>query len=277
MVPKLLTRSTRFLLASGLLIPVLLIGIPALVAFHGETAVKNSFNWVTHTHEVEGAITNVVNSMVDAETGQRGFLLTRREPYLEPYDAAISRVGQQLTDLRTLTADNASQQERLREIQPLVRERLDLLAQTIAREREGEHQGALDLVNSGRGKFLMDKIRGVLRVMADEEHRLLWIRQRELSKQAGRSTLLLRLLVLVSVAVAAAVIYLLRRTARVEPLVMMCSVSRTIDYHGEWLSFEQYLQRRFAIDTSHGLSPEGLEKLQQETHSPAAEIPGSIR
>lgn len=267
MVPKTLNRPTRIILAVGLLLPLLLIAVPAFVAYRAQAVVNESSRWITHTLEVEGAIQSLVNSLVDAETGQRGFLLTGREPYLEPYEAGIARVGQQLNDLRNLTLDNASQQQRLTEVEPLIRERLELLARTVASERSGDHEGAIALVNSGRGKFVMDKIRGVLRVMGDEEHRLLWIRQQAFSKHARRNTVLLWLMVVGSGAIAAALFYLMRRLSRIEPLVNMCAVSNTIEYKGEWLSFEEYLQRRFGLSTSVGLSPAEFEKVRSQRTS----------
>lgn len=264
MVPTTLNRLTRIVLGVGLLLPLLLIAVPAVVAYRAQSVVNDSFRWITHTLEVEGAIQGLVNSLVDAETGQRGFLLTSREPYLEPYDAGVARVSRQLGDLRNLTLDNSSQQQRLTEVEPLIRERLELLAQTIASERQGDHEAAVSLVNSGRGKFLMDKVRGVVRLMGDEERRLLWLRQQEFSRHARQNTVVLWSLVFGSAVMVAAVIYLLRRLSRLEPLVNMCAVSRTIEHEGEWLSFEEYLQRRFGINTSHGLSPAEFENLRAQ-------------
>ena len=68
---------------------------------------------------------------------------------------------------------------------------------------------------------------------------------------------------LIRVSVLLFMAFLVSRTARqsralekrVDGLVTMCSWSRTIEYQGEWISFEQYLKRRFDLDTSHGISP----------------------
>ncbi len=73
---------------------------------------------------------------------------------------------------------------------------------------------------------------------------------------------LIRVVVLVFMA------FLVSRTARqtkelerrVNDLVTMCAWSRTVEYQGEWISFEQYLQRRFNINTSHGISPSEAQK-----------------
>jgi CHASE3 domain sensor protein len=264
MIRTLLSRPSAVLITAGLLLPIVLIGIPAVTAYRAEQEVRKSFHWVTHTLEVETAIQSLVNSLVDAETGQRGFLLTGREPYLEPYQAGVARVARQVREIRTATADNQAQQDRLTEADPLITERLDLLAQTIAAEKRGEHEAAVGLVNSGRGKYVMDKIRAVLQLMVDEEHRLLWRRQQQLSAHTRRSTAISWGLVALAAALGGGVLYLLYRMSRLEPLVMMCAHSRTIEYGGEWLSFEEYLQRRFGISTSHGLSPAEFDRLRSE-------------
>ena len=216
MTSNVLFRSNHRVLRLALIVPLVLIGIPAWLAYHAEGEVKRSFEWVTHTLEVDRTVQTLLNSLVDAETGQRGFLLTQRAVYLEPYESGRGRIAQQLAEVRKLTADNSAQQERLNRLAPLIDDRLAVLAETIALENRGERDAALSLVNSDRGKNTMDKIRGVLREMADDEHRLLWIRQHQLSKQAGRSTTLLFVLLFASAAAALLVLYLVRRLAALE-------------------------------------------------------------
>lgn len=262
MLPNFISRSSRPSLLAALLLPLVLIGIPAALAVRAERDLQKSFDWVTHTLSVERAVQNLVASLVDVETGQRGFLLTRRDIYLAPYETGRARVGQQVSELRTLTADNAAQQQRLDELQPLIHERLGLIDETVALERRGEHDAALEIVNSDRGKNSMDRIRGLLRVMDDEEHRLLWLRRQEASKQASRTSLLLFALLGASAVCGGVVFYLLQRLMKVEPVVNMCAYSKTIEYQGEWLSFEEYLRRRFNIATTHSMSPAEFERLR---------------
>jgi hypothetical protein len=88
------------------------------------------------------------------------------------------------------------------------------------------------------------------------------MRRQEAAKQARRNTMLLFAVLAASVACAAVVLYLVRRLSQVEPVVNMCAYSRTIEYEGEWISFEQYLERRFKITTSHGMSPAEFERLR---------------
>ena len=254
--------SSKAFVALGVIIPLLLIGIPALLSSQSDARVKDSFGWVTHTFEVQTGVQNLINSLVDAETGQRGFLLTQKRHYLEPYEAARPRIARELRELKDLTSDNEWQQERLAQIEPLIAERLKLLDETVALETRGEHAAALELVNSDRGKNVMDKVRSILRVISEEEQRLLWVRQQQLSKESRGSTLLLRLLVTASALCGLGLFYLMHRLSKLEPVVNMCAYSRTIEYGGDWLSFEEYLQRRFNLRTSHGLSPAEFEKLR---------------
>lgn len=255
-----LTGSTRLLLRVALIGPALLIILLAFAAYRTESEVRQSSTWVTHTFEVQTAIHGLASSLVDAETGQRGFLLTHREDFLEPYQAGVAGVEEQLRSMGALTADNPAQQQRLSELEPLVHDRLNVLADTIAQEKRGEHDAAIDAVNSGRGKYLMDKIRGVLRLMGNEEARLLSLRQEQLANDAERQSLVMPVLSAGALALAVATAYLLRRLSRITPLITMCAESRTIEHNGEWLTFEEYLRQRFGILTSHGLSPEEAAK-----------------
>jgi CHASE3 domain sensor protein len=270
MVPKVLSRPTQVVIALGLCLPLLLIGFPALLARRAAEDVKTSFAWVTHTLEVQRAVQGLLNSLIDAETGQRGYLLTHRANYLEPYESGNARVAEQLQEIRALTADNPYQVDRLREVRPLIDDRMAILAQTITLERQNDHDGAMDIVISDKGKSAMDKIRGILVLMQNEETRLLSMRQQQFTERINHSGRTLLLMVGASACAVAGILYLIYRLSRLQPLVRMCAWSRTIEFHGQWISFEEYLQRRFNISTNHGISPSEMEKLRQVTESGAA-------
>ena len=69
--------------------------------------------------------------MKDMETGQRGFLLTRQERYLEPYNTAQAKMPQKLAAVQKLTEDNKSQQVRIKELTKLIAERNEEFSETI--------------------------------------------------------------------------------------------------------------------------------------------------
>ena len=248
------------LLVVSLVIPCLLVSVPAVIAYRGERQLGIAFHWVSHTLEVQRELQRLLVSFVDAETGQRGFLLVSDESYLEPYKSALSGLQGQITMLRNLTSDNHVQQEHLRQLDPLVAAKLDFMAQTIALQQQGEGEAALALIKTNRGKQTMDAIRARLELMEEEESRLLVNREAQLAARARLSTSLLTALVALNFLFAGAIFVMFRRLANMQSLVTVCAWSRTIEYEGAWLSFEEYLLRRFNLNTSHGISPAEAKK-----------------
>src|SRR5262245_29722256 len=113
---------------------VLLIGI-GIVAYRGTDSLAATSIHVTHTHQVLDHVASVLSLMKDAETGQRGFVITGDDAFLEPYNSAIAALPATVKELRALTADNRSQQTRLDETAPLIAGKLAELARTIALRR----------------------------------------------------------------------------------------------------------------------------------------------
>ncbi len=132
---------------------------------------------VEHTNQVIILLETTLSDLRDAETGQRGFLLTGEAPYLEPYRAGTQRFNRHITPLRRLTADNASQQRRVATLHRLSAEKIGFMAGAIRVRQERGMEPALALVRTGRGKALMDSIRGTVAEMRADEERLLVLRR----------------------------------------------------------------------------------------------------
>ncbi len=114
---------------------------------------------VSHTQRVRGQLARLQGALTDAETGQRGYLLTGNNDYLAPYDAALDEIKALLAALRTLTADNPDQQRRLAAIEPIIAAKLAELRGTIELRRSDGFDAALKAVEDNKGKSLMDQIR----------------------------------------------------------------------------------------------------------------------
>ena len=124
----------------------------------------------------------------DAETGQRGFVVTGDRHYLAPYDAAQASVGRQLERLGGLTGEMPDQHARVVALESLVRRKLDELRDTImARERAG-FAAAAQIVATGQGKHVMDEIRSVIDEMRAEEAGLLVERRAVAARDARLAT-----------------------------------------------------------------------------------------
>ncbi len=129
--------------------------------------------WVSHSLEVRNQLTRLFARMQDAENGQRGYLITGDETYLEPYENALKQLEPQLGELAGLITDNPAQQDSLAKLRPLIDERMAVIASSIEKRKAGDAEGAMAVVQGGRGKVLMDQIRTGVRAMVAEEERLL--------------------------------------------------------------------------------------------------------
>jgi methyl-accepting chemotaxis protein len=176
----------RILVGYGLALSV--VGAVGIVAYRGTNELVDSADWVAHTHKVKETLAEVLSALKDGETGQRGFLLTGEERYLEPYSNAVKVLDGYIQDLRQLTADNQNQQKRLTTLQSLVSTKLTELAETIALRRRNGERAAVEVVLTEKGKVLMDNIRRVIGEMEGEENALLTQRDQR-AKETARFAL----------------------------------------------------------------------------------------
>ena len=131
---------------------------------------------VAHTREVLTNLSHVLSSFQDIETGARGFLITGRDEYLEPYEAGKSAIARDYNEGRRLTLENASQQERFDELRRLLDVELAMLDDTIAMRRRDGAEAAARAVGEGGAKRTMDAVRTVVSAMTLEEENLLTTR-----------------------------------------------------------------------------------------------------
>ena len=178
-------------IAIGFGAAVLLVLLLVLVLFSTFRQNENAVAWQKHTLVVIGAADDLLSSLKDAETGQRGYLATGDEVFLEPYLVAQDRIAPQLAALRRLTQDNPVQQQRLDVMASLLSARLALLAQSIALGRDQHREAALEIMRSGRGKKLMDELRVQTRDLTRMEEDLLAQREAQYQTSAHRLMVLI--------------------------------------------------------------------------------------
>lgn len=129
--------------------------------------------WVNAVNETRIELAGLAAALADAETGQRGFLLTGDRTYLTPYRDADDRAFRHLDRLRNLAVGHPAQVEQLAELGRLVRAKFATMEQNIAAfDREGR-EAALARVRARRGRELMDDFRALCgRMQAEQEARL---------------------------------------------------------------------------------------------------------
>lgn len=144
------------------------------VAYFNTQEQENAAREITRIQHLGDLIDQTESAVVDAESGQRGYLLTGRDEYLDPYQEATGQtaslsgrlsVAILLGHLAAATSADAPFQQELPALEKLIREKLDELDQTISLRRAGRNADALALVMSDEGKRKMDQIRGVLAQM----------------------------------------------------------------------------------------------------------------
>jgi len=157
----------------GLLTVLLLLSLNTAVSLLGSYRLTLLRDRVEHIHTELLSIERLYSAAVDAETGQRGYLLTGDERYLEPYRQALSRADQEREQLQSLLADDPAQQPRFQHMNQDIVGILDELRDTIELRKTKGFEAAIAVVTADRGKRLMDQMRVLLTEMEQEEQDLL--------------------------------------------------------------------------------------------------------
>ena len=202
----------KYLLPAGLVGALLLLATIAIVSVRHIDSLVDGGLRVSRTHAVIGEIEESLSDLQDAETGQRGFLLTGDERFLDPYIAAVARLPDQIRELREITADNAEQQAAVARLETMATQKLVALKEGIEQRRQQPVAIApaeLDRLQSGR--TIMDRIRAETVAMREREEAQLKTRAANLADDSRRALALILGGNAVAVAVLIAVFTLLQQ------------------------------------------------------------------
>ncbi|MBB5206502.1 response regulator [Chiayiivirga flava] len=172
-----------FLVAAATVLLITLLSYQSLVS-RSETR-----DQVEHSSEVIRAVSGVLAAALDAETGQRGYLLTGEERYLRPFERAIGQMPGLLGHLDALTETDVEQNRRVVAMETLFAQKREELEQTISLRRGGNGEAAIAVVVTDRGRTAMEQLRGLAADMMTEEQATLARRQAEWTEAARGSFL----------------------------------------------------------------------------------------
>jgi CHASE3 domain sensor protein len=153
--------------AGGVIITSLL-----AILFVGRAAFNSNADLI-HYHLIIGELQETLSTLKDAETGQRGYLLTGKEKYLVPHAEAVARIHQEFETLETRARDDELPAQAVAMLWHLVRQKLDELQETIILRRTQGLPAALAVVETDFGQNKMDSIRGQVAKMTGAEERAL--------------------------------------------------------------------------------------------------------
>jgi signal transduction histidine kinase len=142
---------------------------------------KETSDRVNQSQKNLRALEAVLSSVKDAETGQRGYLLTGQESYLKPHSLALKTIDREIKALKTLSVGDPAQQQQLSILEPLVRNKLAELQNTIDLRKNQREAAAVQLVLTNQGQELMDQIRLTIQQMQDTKNQQLqnWLTTKE--------------------------------------------------------------------------------------------------
>ncbi|MCU0541368.1 MAG: CHASE3 domain-containing protein [Oscillatoriaceae cyanobacterium Prado104] len=206
-----MNKSLTNQISAGIGFALALLVANAAISYRHTQKILANESLVRHTHQVLTALEATLSTLKDAETGQRGYLLTGEERYLEPYQSAIASINKQLANLQQLTAENNAQQQKLHSLKIAIDSKLAQLQKTIDLGRSQNLEAALRAVKTGRGKRIMGEIRQQIAAMTAAENLLLQQRSRELQASINTAMLTFTVATLADLALMGVVYYLVKR------------------------------------------------------------------
>jgi PAS domain S-box-containing protein len=156
--------------ALGVAVVILLVGVASLYALRQSA---NAAASVQHSELVRAQLERTLTTLVNAETGQRGYLLTQDTNYLRPYMTARAELGSAIAGIRSLTVDNAVQQRRIDSLSLIADAKLATMNETVALTQAGKRDSALKVLLTGVGANLTINARRLIASMEATETDLL--------------------------------------------------------------------------------------------------------
>jgi signal transduction histidine kinase len=187
-----------------------------IATFIGIREANLSRDAVIHTRDVIESTLATLSDLQDAETGERGFIITGEERYLEPYNRGLTSLRADSARLRRLTRENPTQQLRLDTLAVLIGQRVALLTEAVERRRSINFDSAAGIVRAGEGKTLMDAVRLRLANINATEQRILDERRERQASHARIVTLIVVLGTIVGVILALIINGMLLKSAEAE-------------------------------------------------------------
>jgi signal transduction histidine kinase/CHASE3 domain sensor protein len=168
------------------------------ITFKHITVLKKSSDFVSKSHEVNTELERLVSFVKDAETGQRGFLLTKDKNFLEPYLKSKILVKKSFNKISQLTQNSRTQQANLKKLLFYINKRQNYLSKSIYLTKDKNYNKNELAKNLSIGRKTMDSIRSKIEDMMITEKILLINRQQEYISTMNYTPLLIYLTLIIT-------------------------------------------------------------------------------
>lgn len=262
-------RATWFLRIAFILPTLFAIGA-FLLEHRTQSELREAIRWTTQTRQFQRELNRLHLQVYAADLAVRGYLLTGSEVEIGNYRSTTPMIQQASVAVANLMQENPNFSNRWDELDTALQQWLTTLGELEKRATASDREGAMRLFSEPHAKEAADHLDAViskLRVTQDER-----LAETQAARQAAldKETSFARLIFVTNIIVLIVLAWLLARLTQAERLINVCAWSRMVEYQGEWLSFEDYLERRFHVRISHGISPRELEKMYAEVDKLAA-------
>ncbi|MBE9109319.1 response regulator [Nodosilinea sp. LEGE 07298] len=175
-------------IGAGFGLGLVILTLLGTVAYRTTTSLIRNAQREKTSYQVLGYLDELEAELANAETGQRGYLISGQAQYLEPYNQAVAEVDALYEALGQLTRDDPAIYNQLIELRPLIDARLNRLQEGIQRRNVGGFAAAQDFVLTDEGRQLMEQLRNQIAELRLEEEDLLEERA-ERSQLSAQQTL----------------------------------------------------------------------------------------
>jgi signal transduction histidine kinase/ActR/RegA family two-component response regulator len=238
---------TRFYLIAALLVS--LIVIPLGMYLNLQVQLRHYFLEIESQNAYINDLNQVYMHLLDLETGQRGYVLTGKESYLEPYNQSLAIISQELAMLGDAHAAGSLRSEEslhsTAELKRVFLLKAAELRKTIDLKRKGASVRALQVVNTDRGKMYMDRMRFHIDVLVSHELAEIAKNSSNYIKTASRTEFILLLMSIVGIMLMVSVVYFFS-TAFIKPVVGISNRLRAIS-KGDAVDLESLPPSKFEI------------------------------
>jgi CHASE3 domain sensor protein len=256
-------RAKRILFFAGLSLPLIALVVMSWLVHRTTGQFQDSYYLVARTYKVLNLVQQTQLHLLDAETERRGYLITGSEEHLNSYGRAMSFVRNDVDQLVKLARNKPEQQTNIITLQDLIGKRLGIDQERMAGGKTNLHDTlAIALTEEGRNTML--QIGRVLFRMGQEEEYALGQNQQRAEASAMSSQATSTILIGAVGIMVMFIIIILLRLEKLQQVVTICAWTGQVKHEGRWVRLDEYLERRFGMSVSHGLSREAADKMAAE-------------
>lgn len=259
-VPRRFKRTAlNFIAGFGLLL------LLTAAALYVSLSLVPAFGWVNRTQQVINQAREVFRLVVDAEGGQRGYLITGDDSFLRPFDEAERKVRLEVAALGSRVSDNPRQSAAVAQISKVVDEALRQLRLKVEARRTQGFDAARASVLTARAEIQIDDLRRHVDEFVGMEEALLAQRQEGFIRRSHLGSFAIALALAVSILLLGLEVRVLyRRMRELETVLTICAWTKRVKHRGQWVSVEEFLLQRFGLRFTHGISDEAARRLELE-------------